>query len=80
LTLPEALNRPQARARGNQVKVPRPGKPPVPGLRTPAHFDRWSDPEALPPPDLGSDTCAVLSDMLGMGEDEIDRLKTEGVI
>ena len=33
-----------------------------------------------PPPTLGQHTDEVLTDMLGMGKEEIDSLKSEGVV
>jgi succinate--hydroxymethylglutarate CoA-transferase len=32
------------------------------------------------PPDVGQDTQAVLRDLLGLGEDELRRLRKDGVI
>ncbi|RVT81492.1 CoA transferase [Rhodobacteraceae bacterium CCMM004] len=80
LSLPEALATPQAQARGTVVDVPRPGKPPVQGLRTPAVFDRWDGPDPLPTPDLGADTDAVLTGELGFADDDVAQLRKEGIV
>jgi crotonobetainyl-CoA:carnitine CoA-transferase CaiB-like acyl-CoA transferase len=47
--------------------------PPYRLSRTPAHIER-------PAPCLGQDTQAVLTEVLGLPPDEIDRLQAEGVL
>ena len=80
LDLAQALTTPQARARGTVVDVPRPGHGAAQGLKTPGRFDRWDDPEPLAAPDLGADTDDVLANDLGMGPEEIARLREGGVL
>lgn len=79
LNLAEALATPQALARGNVVKVPRPGRTPVRGLRTPGRFDRWDDPEPLAAPDLGADTEAVLTGLLDLNAADVAELRKAGI-
>lgn len=80
LTVREALGRPQALHRGNQVDVPRDGKSPVKGLRTPGRFDNWDNPEPLPTPGLGNATEDLLRNELGYDDAAISTLKERRAI
>ena len=77
LTIREALDRPQARHRGNRAEVAHPSAGPVPGLRTPGRFAAWDDPEPLAPPLLGDATDEVLR-ALGHDDAAIAALRAEG--
>ncbi|WP_067452403.1 CaiB/BaiF CoA transferase family protein [Actinomadura macra] len=57
-----------------------PGEGRFPALRTPLRIDGYDPPEPAAPPLLGSDTDAVLTELLGLGEAEISRLRDEGTI
>lgn len=80
LTLRDALTRPQAMHRGAVAEVSRGDHSTVLGLRTPARFDRWNNPDPLEPPDLGADTANVLIERLGMTEHQVADLRDEGTI
>jgi len=90
LTLPEAFDDPQARARGSVVTGRRADGASVPMVASPLWFAhgpdgadlglRPVDGEAPAPPTLGEHGFEVLTRDLGMGEEEARRLVEEGVV
>jgi len=73
------LNHPQLQARKFYYHWPTPvGDVAVPGM--PWRTDNRGEPVARMPPGLGEHTDEILGDWLGMGPDEIDRLKKAGAI
>jgi crotonobetainyl-CoA:carnitine CoA-transferase CaiB-like acyl-CoA transferase len=52
----------------------------LPIANSPLRFSRSEAGITGPPPDVGQDTAAVLSDLLGLGSDEIAELESEGAI
>jgi crotonobetainyl-CoA:carnitine CoA-transferase CaiB-like acyl-CoA transferase len=77
-TLADALVDPQVRARGMLVEVDTPtGRAPTVG--TPIHLSETPPALRTPPPELGADTDGVLA-ALGMGPDEIARLRAAGIV
>lgn len=82
-TVEEVVADPHLDARGmlnylpNQSEEGR-AEMPVPGL--PMNFSSAEDPEIEPAPDLGEDSDAVLRDLAGYTDEEIERLRNEDVI
>ncbi|TDD91480.1 CaiB/BaiF CoA transferase family protein [Actinomadura rubrisoli] len=76
----EALADPNTVGRGMVGHFDHPREGRFPALRTPVRIDGYDRPEPTAPPLLGSDTDAVLTDLLGLGEAEISRLRDEGTI
>ena len=85
LTPPEVIADPHVRARDMLVEVPRSDDPDgtqgpilVPG--NPIKMSKVAEGPETRVPWLGEHTDAVLADELGLGEDELAALRTEGVI
>jgi crotonobetainyl-CoA:carnitine CoA-transferase CaiB-like acyl-CoA transferase len=77
-TLADALVDPQVRARGMLVEVDTPtGRAPTVG--TPIRLSETPPELRTPPPELGADTDGVLT-ALGIGADEIARLRAAGIV
>ena len=76
----DVLNRPQTRARGFLQEVDHPGIGPVRIPKTPFHFS--ATPPLIPrrAPMLGEHNAAVLSAMLGFGQDRIAALAASGTL
>jgi crotonobetainyl-CoA:carnitine CoA-transferase CaiB-like acyl-CoA transferase len=49
-------------------------------IGSPLQFSGSAADEPLPPPRLGQDTEAVLSDLLGLGEEVVEELRRDGVV
>ena len=77
-TIAEALADPQVRHRG-LVKTLARGDQPVPQVANPLRFDGVSSTSEVAPPRLGQDSDSVLAEM-GLGEDDIARLRALGVV
>mgnify|MGYP000863030364 CR=1 FL=1 len=75
-----ALEDPQVQARGMVQAVEHPSAGPIKLLGPVAKFSRTPAAIRLPPPPLGQDTAAVLQDLLGYAEEEIARLRADGVV
>jgi crotonobetainyl-CoA:carnitine CoA-transferase CaiB-like acyl-CoA transferase len=75
--LKEILEDPHIAARGVVGHFDHPNAGRFPALGNPLKFEGWDDPGIAPPPVLGADTRAVLAEIAGLGEDEIDRLTEE---
>ncbi|MFF7800423.1 CaiB/BaiF CoA transferase family protein [Streptomyces olivaceus] len=76
----EALADPHARARGVVTEFEHPTEGTFRALRTPLRETDGAPPAAGAPPLLGADTDAVLADLAGLGDEEIDELRAAGVI
>ncbi|MBT2208972.1 CaiB/BaiF CoA-transferase family protein [Actinomadura sp. NEAU-AAG7] len=76
----ETLADPHTVERGMVRHFDHPVEGRFPALRTPLRIDGYDDPKPAAPPLLGSDTAAVLGELLGLGEAEISRLRDEGTI
>jgi crotonobetainyl-CoA:carnitine CoA-transferase CaiB-like acyl-CoA transferase len=71
---------PQAAARGLRVTVRDPVGRPVDLVGTPFHIAGTALPAPTMPPALGQDTGAVLRDLLGLSESELEELRSRKVI
>ncbi|WP_169567553.1 CaiB/BaiF CoA transferase family protein [Sneathiella limimaris] len=80
LSIAEALDHPNTAARGMIQTVTHPEIGPLKMVSNPVKFVGHTPPEPTPPPKLGENTNTVLSDLLGYTTDEINSLKTKGVI
>jgi len=78
LGVTEALNQPQAQARGMVVEVEHQALGTIPIVNRPVTFEGQPLPSA--PPVLGQDTDAVLGEVLGMSLERILELRGAGVI
>lgn len=80
-TIPEALNDPQAKARGAIWTVPHPKLGPIPLLANALqHMSRTPAEPASHPPLLGEHTEEILTQTLGLHHEEIERLVAAGVV
>jgi formyl-CoA transferase len=71
---------PQVRHRGLEVRAPHPAAGEVRMVANPIKFSATPITHEVPPPLLGEHTHEVLANVLEMGEDEIGRLRKEGLI
>ncbi len=71
---------PQVRYRGMLPKIPHPQKGAWPVANTPFHLSGATTGPAGASPRLGEHTNAVLKDLLGLNDEEIDALRRDGVI
>lgn len=78
--IPEVLDHPQIEARGLVHKMARSDGTPVKVLGFPARLSASPATYRHAPPRSGEDTVAVLSERLGLGKHEIERLLAAGVI
>jgi crotonobetainyl-CoA:carnitine CoA-transferase CaiB-like acyl-CoA transferase len=74
------LSDPQAAARGLRLTVKNPHGQPIDLIGSPFHIEGMQPVEHRFPPELGADTDAVLREMLGLNEENIDQLRKRGVI
>ncbi|QIB33597.1 CaiB/BaiF CoA transferase family protein [Ancylobacter pratisalsi] len=79
-TIAQAFAEPQALARGLAQALPHALGGVAPGVRSPLRLSESPTGEGLAPPVLGQDTDRVLTDILGLGDDERARLRGAGVI
>jgi crotonobetainyl-CoA:carnitine CoA-transferase CaiB-like acyl-CoA transferase len=77
--LAQVFEDPQIRARGMRVEVPHPLAGKVPVVGSPIHLSETPVQHGSPPL-LGEHTREVLGGVLGMGEEEIEALRRDGVI
>lgn len=79
-TIGEALSAPQTLALGmvQELDHPKAGRIRVTGV--PIQMEKSPGSLRLPPPLLGQHTQEILKEVLGMGQDEVCRLRDEGVI
>jgi crotonobetainyl-CoA:carnitine CoA-transferase CaiB-like acyl-CoA transferase len=74
----EALSSPQTTARDMVVGMEHPAVGPIRMLGLPLRFSETPAGIRLPPPELGSDTASLLSE-LGLSPEEIDALHQRGI-
>ena len=77
-TVDQALAEPAVQAHGTIEDVPHPRLDAVPLVRTPIALSRTANGPLGSPADLGQHTDALLSDLLGYGRGEIERIKAGG--
>jgi crotonobetainyl-CoA:carnitine CoA-transferase CaiB-like acyl-CoA transferase len=78
-SLDATFSDPQAEHRGLRLSMPSPYGP-IPGVRSPHRLSATPGPAPAPPPMLGEHSREILSDLLGLGEFELDNLAKSGVI
>ena len=71
---------PQVLARGMKIELAHPLAGKAPLVASPMRFSATPLEHKTPPPTLGQHTEEILRGMLGMSDDEISRLRSEGVI
>ena len=79
-TLREVYRDPQVLARGMVFEMEHPVAGKVPLTSNPIRYRERPIDYQLPPPVLGQHTRSVLSDVLGLGPGENERLSSEGSI
>jgi len=79
-TLDQVFETEQVRHRGMVVELPHPSGGPVRMVANPIRLSETPVAYDRPPPRLGADTGALLSDLLGLGDEEIAALSAQGVI
>lgn len=79
-TIPQALAQPQTLARELVQEITRKDGTPVRFVGFPAKLSASPVTYRLAPPRSGQDTRAVLNEVLGLGDDEVDALATAGVV
>ncbi len=75
----QVFDDPHVRARGVRVEVPHPLAGKVPVVASPIHLSETPVRHGTPPL-LGEHTREVLGSVLGMAEDEIEKLRRDGVL
>ena len=80
LTVPQALEHPQVRARGSVLEHDHPTAGTVQTIASPVRLDDWPPIEVSAPPLLGEHTREVLASELGFSEREIDELIASGAV
>jgi formyl-CoA transferase len=75
----EVFEDPQVRHRGLKIEMPHPLSGSMAGVASPMRFSKTPVEYAAPPPLLGQHTRDVLSDVLGIGNEELDRLAAQKI-
>jgi len=76
----EVFEDPQVQHRGLKIGMPHPLAGAMAGIASPMRFSATPVTYDMPPPLLGQHTREVLSDLLGMDDVEIDRLRKRGAV
>ena len=76
----QVFENPQVEARGLRLDLARDDGVVVPSVANPVVFSATPNSYSNPSPRLGSGTVAVLQDVLGLGADDIARLKQSGAV
>ncbi len=79
-SLAEVFADPQVQARGLHAPMAMPGLGSVPLVASPLRLSDTPVEYRLPPPALGAHTTEILTELLGMSVQDIDNLRTQGVI
>lgn len=79
-SLSAAFADPQVIHRGMALSMQHPTADSVPGVASPVKFGTTPVVDSQAPPDLGADTDAVLSRLLGLDGDRIRHLRDDGVV
>jgi crotonobetainyl-CoA:carnitine CoA-transferase CaiB-like acyl-CoA transferase len=79
-TIAEVFANPQVQSRGMRIDVPHNGSGQIPLVGSPMKFTRTPLNDRQPPPQLGEHNDEVLTGILGLGDDERERLRGAGVI
>jgi crotonobetainyl-CoA:carnitine CoA-transferase CaiB-like acyl-CoA transferase len=79
-TVPEILGDPHTLARGMIDHFDVAGRGATPGLRNPAVLSAWDAADFSAPPELGQHSREILSQDLGLSEDEIQALFGKGAV
>jgi crotonobetainyl-CoA:carnitine CoA-transferase CaiB-like acyl-CoA transferase len=78
--LEQVFQEPQAVARGLRIEMQHPLAGKISLIRSPMRFSETPIEHKVPPPLLGQHTDEILRGMLGRSEDDVARLRAEGVI
>ena len=79
-TIEQVFAEPQAIARGLRMELPHPAAGKVSLVRSPMRFSATPVEHERPPPLLGEHTDEVLRGLLGMGDEEIAKLRADAVV
>jgi CoA:oxalate CoA-transferase len=79
-TIAEAVVDPQVREREMIVRIEHPRAGVIPVSGSPVKLSRTPADVSRPAPELGADTDAVLRELLGLSDAEIDRLRAAGAL
>lgn len=79
-TVGEALSSDIAQIRETVIEVPAPGTGTFRSVRNPLRMSESPFDAPTPPPDIGADTVAVLTETLGMTPEKIEELQDLGII
>ncbi|MER1939228.1 CaiB/BaiF CoA-transferase family protein [Castellaniella sp. FW104-16D08] len=79
-TIAEVFQDPQVQSRGMKVSLPHPVAGHVDLVANPIKFSKTPIQYEAPPPALGEHTEAVLAQLLGLADKELEALKAQGVV
>jgi crotonobetainyl-CoA:carnitine CoA-transferase CaiB-like acyl-CoA transferase len=79
-SVPEAAADPQVRARGMIAEVPHPHGGTIRMVGTPLKLSRTPARVEAGPPTVGQHTDAILAELLGLGPDDVARLRAAGAV
>lgn len=80
LDIAQVFADPQVQARGLRIETTRPSGERIPGVANPIRYSETALDHVAAPPRLGQDTRAVLLEIAGLGEEDIDRLEKAGIV
>lgn len=76
----EAFDEPQAKHRGGRIELPHSLAGTAPAISNPIHFSESPITYRNAPPTLGEHTNDVLTNVLGLSDDEVEGLRSDGVV